>query len=235
MEAKIQFKNRKFYFTGEDKIRNIFTFPLSFFFSILLSVFFTSSIKYYTQQVDPAFNSLNFSFAIFIFIFVLIGSLIFLYYYKGIKYILFKLLSLSYEITSNYIKKINDEITNSKLNNTSLCLVNIKIKNINEVSKKLRKNKKNIINAIIRNLNKKIRDSDYIIALNYKNNLIGYILNSDDKVVKNIMEDKIKPYMANNITINDKIINLIIDYNIEDLLKNENINSVKDIIKLSKK
>jgi hypothetical protein len=235
VEAKIQFKNRKYYLTVNDNFLNIFNFPISFIFSILLSILFGLSVSNFIYQVAPTFNPEEVYVPYFTIIYLIPATIIFFFFYKWQKHILFNLLLFWNNIASTVKRDLNEQIYNAKINNTFIWLVLIRVSNLNEASKKFKKNPKKIFNLIIKNLKSVIRTTDYIVTLNSAKGLFGYIVTNDEKSLNELLQRKIKPFLTDKIKIKDDHLDLVINYQIIDIAKNEDINTLKDITNYIKK
>ncbi len=234
-EAKLQFKNRKYYLTIDDNFLNIFEFSLSFIFSLLLAVFFCFSLLNFIDQVNPGFDALKFYVPLFFIIFFIPGSIIFFFFYRWQKYMLFNMLSFWNSIASTVKRDLNDQIYNAKINTTNIWLVLIRVSNLAEVSRKYNKNIKFMYKLVTRGLKSIIRTTDFLLSLNPHKGLLGYIVTNDEKSLNELLVRKIKPYLSNKVKMRDEELDLVINYQIIDIVKNDDINNLKDIAGYIKK
>jgi|GEM_PF-5374223 len=233
-EANIHFKYRKYYLTPDDNFINIFNLPLAINFSIITIVFYSFSFINLIKEINQDFSPMEIWIPIFFLMFLMPGFLLFYYYYKGIKYILFNMLSLWNNISSTLKSDLNDEIYNAKSNNTNLWLIVLKISNIKDISTSIKKSSKFILNFVVKNFRRKVRAADYVIALNYDKAIIGYIINNEQKTIQALISNKVKPFLSSNILYKGIQLDLVVTHELINIEKNDEINNIKDIYNYSK-
>ena len=234
VEAKIHFKNRKYYITENDSLTNVFNLPISLIFAILTTTFYSFSFVFLIMEFNTEINPIDILVIIFLVLFVVPFLVAFYFFQYGLKYFLFNMLLMMKNITIILKKDLNDRIYDARVNNTELCLIIIKVMNIEATAKKIDKSNNFILKYVIKTLENRIRETDFVVPLNRKKALIGCIVMENEKYVNTLITDRIEPILLSDVSYKDKKMGINITYEIINLQKSEEIHNIKDILSYCK-
>lgn len=232
IESVIQSRRRRYYYKQDDQTYSpIFNILISLLFALITSFFLFFSISNYMSLGRNFSVSILGVITIILIVFTPLTAIIYSFYFKLVKILLYYSLLLKEKFLSTIKEDIDSEIYISKINHWDLWIISLKILNIDEIQKKLNISKNKIINKIIYNFKHNVKSTDYIISLNYSKGLVGYIIkNIDPTIVDNFIKTKIIPFLEKDMVVNNIQLDLKIDYTKDNISKNPEIDSISDVI-----
>lgn len=232
IESTIQSRKKRFYYKYEEQTySSIFSISISTILSLIITIFILITIsKYINLNKKFSINAFG-TITIIIIIFLPLVAFFNFYFFKLNKILLYGALLLKEKFLSTIKENIDSELRTAKLNHWDLWLITLKIMNIEQIAIKLKAKKIKIINEIIYNFKQNVKSTDYILALNYNKGIIGYIIkNIDSSIVDNFVTGKIVPLLEKEMVVNSIHLDLKIEYGKENISKNNDIESISDII-----